>query len=683
MTSDKIPFDWNEECEQAFSCLKQKLCCEPVLKFPDFGRPFTVEVDASNYAVGGVLSQLDDHEQLHPIAYFSTALQPSQQNWSATTKEAFALVLAVRHWHVYLAGTRFVLNSDHNPLTFLRSQKDSRGKIGRWVNELEEFDYVVQYIPGKDNLKADALSRNKTADHVQPKSHFEDKIYANFAQSDTFREQLKDAQSKDTVIHNAKLCIIKGHPIPQGRLRRVQRQLRIEHDILTKSGRPILPQSLRRLIVSEYHNFAHLGADRVHDLLKQRFYWPNMYNYIRSFTLHCQTCQKSKCDTRPAKAPLLPMFVPNAPMQFLSLDIGYLPKDASGYQYILLIGDVFSKYIDAIPLKDQTAPTIVSKLQTKWVYVHGTPFYLLTDQGSNVDGQVMHDVCVSLGIEKRRSSAYHSQGNGFAERNIRTVKDMLRSVLLHRHLSQSRWREILPKLLFALNASESKATRCTPFEVVYGRPAVLPQDIIFNVLQPDPHDALSAASYKEEITSELQDIFDQIVKTLQLSKTKMQQRYNRNLRFTNYVAGQQVWLKKKHYKTGENRKLAPRREGPWTVFEKLPNGVNFKIINSKKEEKIVHHDRLSPVLGNAKPSRQEKPSPSSSALPNEHILRPTVDTDSSIDSESSGSEHDLDDTSESNKDNDIEAEIPIRGQPPRLRTHRTIPNAIPWDVIKL
>jgi len=119
----------------------------------------------------------------------------------------------------------------------------------------------------------------------------------------------------------------------------------------------------------------------------------------------------------------------------------------------------------------------------------------------------MHDVCSSLGIEKRRSSVYHSQGNGFAERNIRTVKDMLRSVLLHCQISQSRWREILPKLLFALNASESKATQCTPFEVVYGRPAVLPQDIVFDVLQPDPHDTLSAESYKEEVTSELQDIF--------------------------------------------------------------------------------------------------------------------------------------------------------------------------------
>ena len=355
MSSDSIPFDWNQACEQAFSILKQKLCFEPVVKFPDFSRPFTVEVDASQYAVGGVLSQLDDHQQLHPVAYFSTALQKSQQNWSATTKEAFALVLAVRHWHVYLAGTQFILNSDHNPLTFLRTQKDSRGKLGRWINELEEFDYMVRYIPGKDNLKADALSRNHTATHTQPASAFEDKIYANFALNDHFTEQLKEAQSKDTVVHNAKLCINKGNVIPQGRLRRVQRQIRIEHDILAKSGRPVLPQSLRKLIVSEYHNFAHLGTDRIYELLKQRFYWPNIYNYIRSFTLHCQTCQQSKCDTRPPKAPLLPMFIPNAPMHFLSLDIGYLPKDAYGYQYILLIGDVFSKHIDAIPLKDQTA----------------------------------------------------------------------------------------------------------------------------------------------------------------------------------------------------------------------------------------------------------------------------------------------------------------------------------------
>ena len=121
---------WTNECEKAFGALKSALMSEPVLEVPDFSRQFIVEVDASNYAIGGVLSQLGSDDQEHPIAYFSTALQKSQQNWSATTKESFALVMAICHWHVYLAGRPFILKTDHNPLVFLRSQKDPRGKIG-------------------------------------------------------------------------------------------------------------------------------------------------------------------------------------------------------------------------------------------------------------------------------------------------------------------------------------------------------------------------------------------------------------------------------------------------------------------------------------------------------------------------------------------------------------------------
>ena len=149
-------------------------------------------------------------------------------------------------------------------------------------------------------------------------------------------------------------------------------------------------------------------------------------------------------------------------MQFISLDIAYLPNDFNGYRYILLIGDVFSKYIQAIPLKDQTAPLITEALKNHWICIHGAPQYLLTDQGSNVDGEVMKEVCNEIGIEKHRSSAYHSQGNSFAERNIRSVKDMLRALLLHRKLQQSQWHSLLPSLVFALNTSESKATKCIP-----------------------------------------------------------------------------------------------------------------------------------------------------------------------------------------------------------------------------
>ena len=185
LTSDNVPFLWTSECEDAFVQLKAKLISEPILKFADLNLPFFVEVDASNHAVGGILSQKGLDEKLHPVAYFSTALQKDQKNWSAANKEAFALVLAVRHWNVY---------------------------------------------------------------------------------------------SK----------------------------------------------------VAEYHNIAHLGIDRVYSLLIVRYYWPNIYAYIRSFISSCETCQCKKCSTAPPKAPLVKMLIPSAPMQFIPLDIAYLPKDSKG-----------------------------------------------------------------------------------------------------------------------------------------------------------------------------------------------------------------------------------------------------------------------------------------------------------------------------------------------------------------
>ena len=161
---------------------------------------------------------------------------------------------------------------------------------------------------------------------------------------------------------------------------------------------------------------------------------------------------------------------------------------------------------------------------------------------------------------------------------------------------------MLPELVFALNASESKSTNCVPYEVVFGRQALLPQDIIFDHGTFDENEQVSVGDYKDETTSVLQDVFDHVVKSLQINKKRMQEQYNKNLRFIDYTVGQKVWVKVKHYKTGENRKLAPRRDGPWTIVDKLPNGVNFRVENSRKQQKTVHHDRLSPFIAGSTPS---------------------------------------------------------------------------------
>ena len=224
------------------------------------------------------------NDELHPVAYFSTALQQSQRNWSATTKETFALIVAVCHWHVYLAGTHFTLMSDHNPLTHLHKQKDPRGKFGRWITELEEYDYSIQCVPGKENIKAGTLSRQSSPEETQPNSLFEEKVY-QFAETANFQIQLKEEQMKDPTISQVIQCIRDEKPIETGRLKCVQHQLRIEKGMLTKSGRPVLPPPLRHMVIAEHHNTAHFGIDKMYILLKTRFFWPNMYNYIQQFTL--------------------------------------------------------------------------------------------------------------------------------------------------------------------------------------------------------------------------------------------------------------------------------------------------------------------------------------------------------------------------------------------------------------
>ena len=111
-----------------------------------------------------------------------------------------------------------------------------------------------------------------------------------------------------------------------------------------------------------------------------------------------------------------------------------MPQDNHGYQHVLLIGDIFSKFIQAVVLKDQTANSIVEAFLKHWVYIHGTPYFLLD----------LMSICNSFGIEKRRSSAYHNLGNGFAGRNIRNIRDMLRAVIFHRKMRQNQWRQFLP-----------------------------------------------------------------------------------------------------------------------------------------------------------------------------------------------------------------------------------------------
>ncbi|KAL7289564.1 hypothetical protein TKK_0016535 [Trichogramma kaykai] len=154
-----IPWDWTTAQEEAFGEIKQILSSAPLLQYPDFNRPFIVTTDASDFAVGGILSQGKVGSDL-PIAYTSRSLTDAEVNYSTIEKELLGIVNAVQQFRPYLYGRKFQIVTDHKPLLWLHNLKSPTSRLARWRERLHDFDYEMIHKPGRKNANADALSRN-------------------------------------------------------------------------------------------------------------------------------------------------------------------------------------------------------------------------------------------------------------------------------------------------------------------------------------------------------------------------------------------------------------------------------------------------------------------------------------------------------------------------------------------
>ena len=140
-------FQWDLKCQHAFEDLKHHLVSPPILAFPDFEQEFILHTDASDSAIGGVLSQNQEGKE-RVIAYWSRQLQKAERNYSTIEKEALAAVAATKEFYPYLYGFHFKLVTDHNPLTSLRGLKDIGGRLSRWTIFLQQFHFEFVYKPG-------------------------------------------------------------------------------------------------------------------------------------------------------------------------------------------------------------------------------------------------------------------------------------------------------------------------------------------------------------------------------------------------------------------------------------------------------------------------------------------------------------------------------------------------------
>ncbi|XP_065923227.1 uncharacterized protein [Magallana gigas] len=149
---------WTESQQRAFDTLKHMLSERPILKLPEFNETFILRTDAADDGIGAVLLQMEDDEKL-PVAYASRKLQPREKAYAVIEKECLAVVWGIQKFHQYLYGREFLLETDHQPLTYLNKAKTENSRLMRWALQLQPYRFRIIAIKGSDNVGADYLSR--------------------------------------------------------------------------------------------------------------------------------------------------------------------------------------------------------------------------------------------------------------------------------------------------------------------------------------------------------------------------------------------------------------------------------------------------------------------------------------------------------------------------------------------
>ena len=428
----KTPVQWTDKQQNSLETLIDHITSPPIMAYPDFSQPYIVHTDASKEGLGAVLYQKQDGHSC-VIAYASRSLSVAEKNYHfhAGKLEFLALKWAItEQFRDYLYySPKFTVFTDNNPLTYVLTTAKLNATGQRWVNELADFHFDIKYRPGKSNADADTLSRMPvdfekymhsctetiTLDAVDtitsttkeqstvhtawlaslstvPECAAEDVEDVDAMDSSELRNAQQQDPSISRVLHFKKVGKRPSYKDRQQESAIVRQylheweKLHIAADGLLyhTSGthtRLVLPKQWHRKVYQELHeNMGHLGADRVIDFARERFYWPFMRTDITHYVNNVCHCLKQRKPTTHTRAPLQPINS-TAPFQLVSLDFVHLEPSSGGYQYILVIMDHYTRFAQAYATRDKSAKTAADKLFNDFILRFGFPETIHHDQG--------------------------------------------------------------------------------------------------------------------------------------------------------------------------------------------------------------------------------------------------------------------------------------------------------------
>lgn len=158
LTEKDQPYIWTTDCEEAFKAMKELLTTAPILAYPRRDVDFILDTDASNFAIGAVLSQEQDGQE-RVLAYASKTLNRAEQNYCVTRRELLAVVVFLKHFRHYLYGQRLTVRTDHGALRWLMQFKNLEGQLARWLEVITQYQLTLEHRAGQIHSNADGMSR--------------------------------------------------------------------------------------------------------------------------------------------------------------------------------------------------------------------------------------------------------------------------------------------------------------------------------------------------------------------------------------------------------------------------------------------------------------------------------------------------------------------------------------------
>ena len=617
LTKNDVEYKWTDSCQKSFDKLIENLTTAPLLAYPDCNKPFILSCDASDVAIGFILSQYGEDSLEHVIEYAGRSLRKSELNYTVTDKEALAIVEGFRKFHTYLYGNHTTVITDHQALEHVYKNPKLTGRIARWNILLQNYDYTVIYKKGKHNTNADAVSRldnlprpdNDNPDDIEPRHmdlfvvdpdpvdiiHKEDvfREYVLFEESEPeipsvmhindidivkaqkecpeigpIYEFIKSGTISDdlkpSIIADESQYFIKNkvlHHLYQPRVRNLQR-----HKPLT--SQIVVPKQLRPLILSEYHDAlvgGHQGYLRTYAAIRDKYHWPRMYADILEYQQSCQPCQRaSNYHPRPPPLGQFPPFTNYTLFSRMHMDIlGPLRESHNKEKYILLVMDAFSKWPEAFALQSADAITVAQVLYKEIFTRYGAPNVLISDRGQCFMSNLVKALSALFGVKRNMTTPFHPSSNSACERVNSQINRALRTYV---NADQLDWPSILPGIMMAFrNTPADNSTEFSPFFLLFCQHMRTPLDIAIQGNIPDvtPQFRTDLKTFMDNVKLSRHIANENMERHLEMNKM----RYDDKAKDVQFRVGQYVWLYNPAVPVGLSRKLRPKWCGPYIISE--------------------------------------------------------------------------------------------------------------------